>query len=71
MHLTTFLDGSDHAEYTKNADLQKMKVSAMITRKVRADRNKLCTGEECMEAICPIVLALGRLLWSGKQMKIL
>ena len=46
----------------EKADLQKMKVSAMITRKVRADRNKLCTGEECMEAICPVVLALGQLL---------
>ena len=28
VHLTIFLNGSDHAEYTRKADLQKMKLNA-------------------------------------------
>ena len=37
---------SDHAEYTRKADLLKTKINAMKIAKVRADRNKLHTGKE-------------------------
>ena len=44
VHLTTFLCGSDHAEYITKADLQKTKVNDTDARKVCVDSNKLCTG---------------------------
>ena len=40
------LNGSDHAEYTRKADLLKTKVNATKITKVRADGNKLRTGKE-------------------------
>ena len=41
-----FLNGSDHAEYTEKADLQKTRVNAMKITKVCADGNKFRTGKE-------------------------
>ena len=46
MHLTTSLKGSIMQNTQEKADLQKMKVHAMKTRKVRADKNKIHTGNE-------------------------
>ena len=45
MCLTIFLNGSDHAEYTRKANLKKTKVNVMKKTKVRADGNKLHTGK--------------------------
>ena len=43
MCLTTFLYGSDHAEYQEKANLQNKKVNAMKTIKVYADGNENCS----------------------------
>ena len=34
---------SHHAEYSRKADLQEMRINNMKTRKVCVDRNKLCS----------------------------
>ena len=46
VHLTTFLYGSDHAEYTRKSQPTETKVNATKARKVCVHGNKLCTEEE-------------------------
>ena len=46
MSVTIFLNGSDHAEYTRKANLQKTKANTMKITKVRVDGNELRTGKE-------------------------
>ena len=43
--LTIFLNGSDHAEYARKADLQKTKVNAVKIRKVCVDGKNFVLGK--------------------------
>ena len=45
MGLTAYLNGSDHAEYTRKTDLQKMKVNATKITKVCADEINFVLGK--------------------------
>ena len=57
--LTTFLiNGSDHAEYSRKSQFMRDKCYWCENKKGLCER---------MEAIWPVVLVVGWLLWSGRQ----
>ena len=67
MCLTAFLNGSYHAEHREKANLQKTKVHATKISKVCVDTIKLCTKKEWRPNAQYSSLAVGQLLWSGRQ----
>ena len=50
VHLTAYLNGSDHAEYTIKSQLTEHEVNTMKIRKVHTDRNTYASYWERMEA---------------------